>query len=283
MTALGKRKDEGAGRTRLSSAPPRQRWSERGGDRASEARSRPRPNPGGRSWRARARSDRPPDGGRGGGDRGSEVAACFRHPQDRGAGHARRSAGEADGAVGGAWRWFRRGKSRMSLASGPGSCRPGETRSRRSCRSKPQAPHRRRRRRAPTRAPSPLHLSLLRNRPSYGARGAPRPPSRRPRPSRPSRTGNRRGRFAPAARARSRPSRPRSPVRPSQGAQEPGLGEAAKIESRLADLEAAIKERVERAGDARRYRQGRDPDVRSGRAARGDRDASHRSGEGSAG
>ena len=42
---------------------------------------------------------RPYDGGRGGGDRGSELAACFASAGGGGAGHARGSADEGDGAV----------------------------------------------------------------------------------------------------------------------------------------------------------------------------------------
>ena len=77
-TALGKRGDEDAGADAIVVRAAGATTVANGAEiRRREARGPPRPNPVGLSWRARARSGRPPDGGRGGGDRGSELAAWF--------------------------------------------------------------------------------------------------------------------------------------------------------------------------------------------------------------
>ena len=150
----------------------------------------------------------------------------------------------------------------MSLASGRRCMRPGETRSRRSCRSKAsRRPHPRRRRLRPQPLPRSADLSLWRNRQPQRPRRH-RPAAVPPDPAvaaGPTLTVS--APMSPPASAApvagSKPEKVASlpppasapavvtPVAPApvQGAQEPGLGEAAKIESRLGELEAAIKER----------------------------------------
>ena len=140
----------------------------------------------------------------------------------------------------------------MSLASGRRCMRPGETRSRRSCRSKARRRrHRRLRGLRPQPLPRSAHLSLWRNRQSQrpirrlrqGRRLRSPPRCRRPRPPRPLRA--RKPRRSPRSRHRaSAPAVVTSvAAAPAPEAEAPGLGEAAKIESRLGELEAAIKER----------------------------------------
>ena len=140
----------------------------------------------------------------------------------------------------------------MSPASGRRCMRPGETRSRRSCRSKTsRRRHRRLRGLRPQPLPRSAHLSLRRNLPSQ-------------RPIRRLRQGRRLRSPAPvsppasatpvagskAEKVASLPPPASAPAvvtsvaaAPAPEAEAPGLGEAAKIESRLGELEAAIKER----------------------------------------
>ena len=140
----------------------------------------------------------------------------------------------------------------MSLASGRRCMRPGETRSRRCCRSKARRRrHRRLRGLRPQPLPRSAHLSLWRNLQSQrpirrlrqGRRLRSPPRCRRPRPPRPLRA--RKPRRSPRSRHRLRlpPLLRLSPLRRRQKLRQPGLGEAAKIELRLGELEAAIKER----------------------------------------
>ena len=150
------------GQTRLSSRPPGRRRSRTGRKWASGARGQQR----------RAKPRRPLFARKGaiavvlmtGVAAAAIVVLNWPHgspPQARGAGHARGSADEGDGAVRRRWRRFRRGKSQMSLASGRRCMRPGETRSRRSCRSKTRSrPHPRLRGLRPQPFPRSAHLSL---------------------------------------------------------------------------------------------------------------------------
>ena len=92
----------------------------------------------------------------------------------------------------------------------------------------------------------------------------------------------RKSRLAPATRFGSRRCHVR---RPCACTRSPGTRSWRSGEDRVAPWRAGggDKGTVERDGDARRPRQGGDPDIRPDRAARGDRDASHRPGEGLAG
>ena len=131
----------------------------------------------------------------------------------------------------------------MSLPSGPRCGRLGETRSRRSCRLK----RTRRRIAAGVYGPNPFPVgaSVTFAKPAVPMAAPPLPP-----PSDALARLVRRGRatdesrLAPYARPAPPPALVTSVARaPAPEAQEPGLGEAAKIESRLGELEAAIKER----------------------------------------
>ena len=259
----------------MSSAPPTRptagNEAEIGVGAAEPATAKPR-----RPLFARkgAIASRPHDGGRGGGDRGSEVGRmlCLRiRWSSRGCSRISRQRCWRRPPR---WRWSRRGKSQMSLASGRRCGRLGETRFRRSCRLKtPRRPYRRRRGLCPQ-SQRPIRRLRLDRR----SRSPPR--RHRRRPPRPLRT-LQPEKVAPLPPPASAPAVVRQvAAAPAAAAQEPGLGEVAKIELRLGELEAAIQGTVERAGDARRRRQGGDPERSPlDLAARGDRDASHRPGE----
>ena len=99
-TALGKRGDEHAGAdTIVVPAAGATAVGERGGIRRRERGASNGQTPSASLCAQRRDRGRRHDGGRGGGDRGSELAAWFASA-GRGAGHARGSADEGDGAVG---------------------------------------------------------------------------------------------------------------------------------------------------------------------------------------
>ena len=140
----------------------------------------------------------------------------------------------------------------MSLASGRRCMRPGETRSRRSCRSKTRRRrHRLLRGLRPQVLPRSADLSLLRNlqapTPDPAVAAGPTPtasaPVLPPASAAPV-AGSKAEKVASLPPLASAPAVVTSvAAAPAQGAQDCGLDEAAKMKSRLGELEAALKER----------------------------------------
>ena len=189
----------------------------------------------------------------------------------------------------------------MSLASGRRCMRPGETRSRRSCRSRTSKATASPPAASPPPTPSPVDGPVRVAKPA--APTAAPPPRAAVPPDPPVAAGptlkvsarvaagvrlarrgleTRESCLPPATRFGSRrcPAGRRCACTSSRGARSWRGGE-----DRVAPWRAGggDKGTFERAGDARRRRQGGDPDIRPDLAARGDRDASHRPGDGLAG